>query len=101
MSRKISRAGAGLLAAVTVAGAAACGSGGSAPPTTTTFHGAATPSGSWPYPNGDLTNTRDAAGSAISSANVASLREAWSFRLAGQAAAGWARWARSWRRRSW
>jgi outer membrane protein assembly factor BamB len=87
MSRKISRAGAGLLAAVTVAGAAACGSS-SPPPVTTSFHGAATPSGSWPYPNGDLANTRDAAGSAISSANVASLREAWSFKLAGQAAAG-------------
>src|SRR6516165_5007858 len=87
MSRKISSAGAGLLAAVTVAGAAACSSS-PPPPTTTSFHGAATPSGSWPYPNGDLANTRDAAGSAISSANVASLREAWSFKLTGQAAAG-------------
>jgi len=64
MSRKISSAGAGLLAAVTVAGAAACSSS-PAPPATTSFHGAATPSGSWPYPNGDLANTRDAAGSAI------------------------------------
>ena len=87
MSRKISSAGAGLLAAVTVAGAAACSSS-PPPPVTTSFHGAAAPSGSWPYPNGDLANTRDAAGSAISSANVASLREAWSFKLTGTAAAG-------------
>ena len=33
-------------------------------------------------------NTRDAAGSRISSANVASLREAWTFKLTGTAAAG-------------
>src|SRR5215469_8293903 len=39
------------------------------------------PSGSWPYPNGDLANTRDAAGSTISSANVASLQQAWTFKL--------------------
>ena len=87
MSRKISSAGMGLLAAVIVAGAAACSSS-PPPPVTTSFHGAAAPSGSWPYPNGDLANTRDAAGSAISSANVASLREAWSFKLTGTAAAG-------------
>jgi alcohol dehydrogenase (cytochrome c) len=43
-------------------------------------------SGSWPYPNGDLANTRDAAGSPISSANVASLKEAWSFKLTGKGA---------------
>jgi outer membrane protein assembly factor BamB len=54
---------------------------------TVTFAGAAAPAGSWEYPNGDLTNTRDAAGSLISSANVASLREAWTFKLAGAAAA--------------
>jgi outer membrane protein assembly factor BamB len=46
-----------------------------------------TPFGSWPYPNGDLANTRDALGSAISSQNVATLREAWSFRLTGRGAA--------------
>src|SRR5215469_3768634 len=39
------------------------------------------PSGSWPYPNGDLANTRDAAGSTISSANVARLQQAWTFKL--------------------
>jgi len=42
---------------------------------------AAEPAGSWPYPNGDIANTRDAAGSAISSANVASLQQAWTFKL--------------------
>jgi hypothetical protein len=40
--------------------------------------GAATPSGSWPYPNGDLANTRDAAGSVITTVNVSKLKEAWS-----------------------
>jgi alcohol dehydrogenase (cytochrome c) len=71
----------GLLGAV----AAGCSSG-PPPPVTKAFAGAATPAGSWPYPNGDLANTRDAAGSAISSANVAKLREAWTFKLAGTAA---------------
>lgn len=46
-----------------------------------------TPSGSWPYPNGTLANTRVAAGSTISSANVATLKEAWSFKLTGKGAA--------------
>ena len=31
-------------------------------------------SGAWPYSDGDLANTRDAAGSAISSANVSALK---------------------------
>ena len=85
MSRKSTSAGVGLLAAVTLL-AAACSS--TPAPTTTAFHGAAAPSGSWPYPNGDLANTRDAAGSTISSANVSKLEEAWTFKLAGSAAAG-------------
>jgi alcohol dehydrogenase (cytochrome c) len=42
---------------------------------------AARPAGSWPYPNGDLANTRDAADSAITSANVAKLQQAWTFKL--------------------
>jgi outer membrane protein assembly factor BamB len=68
---------------------AACSSGGggsssSKPPVSR----AATPAGSWPYPNGDLANTRDAAGSAITSANVSRLAQAWTFRLAGAAAQG-------------
>ncbi len=44
--------------------------------------------GSWPYPNADLANTRDAPRSAISSANVAALKQAWVFKLSGAAAAG-------------
>jgi alcohol dehydrogenase (cytochrome c) len=77
------------LAALAAAGtflAAGCSSGQPAP-TTSAFGGAATPSGTWAEPNGDLGNTRDAA-STITAANVASLREAWSFRLTGTAAAG-------------
>ena len=67
----------------------AAGEGGSsAAQVTTRFPGAASPSGQWPYPNGDLANTREAPGSAISSANVAQLREAWVFKVAGTAAAG-------------
>ncbi len=82
----IRRAGVGacLLAAVSLL-AAACSS---ATPTATVFSGAAAPSGSWPYPNGNLANTRVAAGSVISSANVSKLAEAWTFKLAGTAAAG-------------
>jgi outer membrane protein assembly factor BamB len=47
-----------------------------------------TGSSSWPYPNADLANTRDATGSKISSANVSRLAQAWTFRLTGKAAAG-------------
>src|ERR1700722_4546762 len=78
--------GAGAAAAATVRLAAACSSSQPSP-TTSTFTGAATPSGSWAYPNGNLDNTRVAA-TTISSANVSSLREAWSFHLTGKAAAG-------------
>jgi alcohol dehydrogenase (cytochrome c) len=74
------------LVSVTVL-AAAC-SGSSSAPASTAFPGAAAPSGSWPYPDGDIANTRDASDSAISGANVSSLREAWAFKLAGPAAAG-------------
>ncbi len=79
--------GAGLLVAAASL-AAACSSSSAPPPATTTFHGAAAPSGSWAYPNGDLANTRDATGSSITAANVAKLKEAWSFKLSGTAAAG-------------
>src|ERR1700733_13842186 len=44
--------------------------------------------GAWPYPNADLANPRVAAGSTISSTNVSELKEAWTFKLTGQAAAG-------------
>jgi alcohol dehydrogenase (cytochrome c) len=60
---------------------AACSSTSTSTGTTVRNPKAATPAGSWPYPNGDLANTRDAAGSTISSANVASLRQAWTFKL--------------------
>ena len=65
---------------------AACGGGGKA----STRFSAPAPmaSASWLDPNGDLANTRDAAGSTISSANVAKLKEAWTFKLSGTAAAG-------------
>jgi alcohol dehydrogenase (cytochrome c) len=67
---------------------AAAFSGSSPAPTSTAFPGAAVPTGSWPYPNGDIANTRDAPESAISAANVSRLREAWVFKLVGKAAAG-------------
>ena len=78
---------AALLASVTMPAAAGAG-GSSAASLTTTFPGTASPSGQWPYPNGDLANTRVAPGSVISSANVSQLREAWAFKLTGKAAAG-------------
>jgi outer membrane protein assembly factor BamB len=43
---------------------------------------------SWPYPNADLANTRVATSSTISSTNVSELKEAWTFKLTGPAAAG-------------
>jgi alcohol dehydrogenase (cytochrome c) len=49
--------------------------------TTVTNPGAARPAGSWPYPNGDLVNTRDAAGATISSANISGRQQAWTFKL--------------------
>jgi alcohol dehydrogenase (cytochrome c) len=63
----------------------AAGCGGAAAPVSTVFAGAAVPSGSWPYPNGDIANTRDAPDAAISAANVSTLQEAWSFKLPGPA----------------
>jgi outer membrane protein assembly factor BamB len=81
-----SAAGLAVAVAVTVLGAA-CSSGSPAP-ASTTFPGAAAPAGSWPYPNGDLANTRNAPDPAISAANVSGLREAWAFKLTGTAAAG-------------
>ena len=55
---------------------------------TITFAAAPAARGSWPYPNGDIANTRDAAASTISSENVSKLAEAWTFKLTGPAAAG-------------
>jgi glucose dehydrogenase len=45
-------------------------------------------SASWPYPNADVANTRNAPDSTISSANVSGLEQAWTFKLSGAAAAG-------------
>jgi alcohol dehydrogenase (cytochrome c) len=68
---------------------AACTSGSAGPaPVSTRFAGATAPAGSWPYPDGDIANTRDALDSAISASNVSSLREAWTFKLAGTTSAG-------------
>ena len=80
--------GAAAAAAVTTVLLAAACSSSQSNPATSTFTGAATPSGTWAYPNGNLANTRVAADTTITAANVSSLREAWSFHLTGTAAAG-------------
>jgi alcohol dehydrogenase (cytochrome c) len=76
-----------LLVAMASMTAVACSSPAPAP-ASTVFRNTPAPSGSWIYPNGDLANTRDATTSTITSANVSRLREAWSFKLTGTAAAG-------------
>jgi outer membrane protein assembly factor BamB len=65
---------------------AACSSSSTPTGSTVTSHGAARPVGSWPYPNGDLANTRVAPGAIITSANVSRLQRAWTFKLTGTAA---------------
>ena len=86
-SRRTGRTCIGLsLLAVLALAAAACASSSTptatrSQPATTTNPAATPPSGSWPYPNADLTNTRQAPGSVISSANVSQLQQAWSFRI--------------------
>ena len=75
------RAAAALVAAGLLAAGCSSGPAGS----TVSNPKAPKPAGSWPYPNGDLANTRVAAGSVISSANVSGLRQAWSFKLTGSA----------------
>src|SRR5580700_10763765 len=60
---------------------AACSSASTPAGTTVTNPKAASPAGSWPYPNGDLANTRQAPGSVISSANVSQLQQAWTFQI--------------------
>jgi outer membrane protein assembly factor BamB len=84
---RLGRIASGVLGVVSVAGGLVAGCSSAPPaPVTSTFAGAARAAGTWAYPNGDLANTRDAAGSLISSANVAGLREAWTFKLTGAAA---------------
>jgi alcohol dehydrogenase (cytochrome c) len=79
------RIGLSLLAVLVAFLAAACGSSKpsatQSQSATTTKPKTASPSGSWPYPNADLANTRQAPGSVISSANVSKLREAWTFKV--------------------
>jgi glucose dehydrogenase len=90
MRQRTARFGRVASCVLAVVGAAGIVAGCSSAPTpvTSTFAGAARPAGSWAYPNGDLANTRDATGSQISMANVATLREAWTFKLTGAAATG-------------
>ena len=83
-TRMTARAYLGITVSVAVGLLVAACSGASTPTgSTVTNPQAATPAGSWPYPNGDLTNTRVAPDSVISAANVSGLREAWAFRLTG------------------
>jgi alcohol dehydrogenase (cytochrome c) len=82
-ARKTSRTS--LIMVVSVVAAACAATACTAPagttPETTANPKAAVPVGTWPYPNGDLANTRDAAGATISSANVRTLKQAWTFKL--------------------
>ncbi len=64
---------------------AACGGSGSKPKPSGAPPSA---SGSWPYPNADLANTRVAPDSTITSRDVTRLRQAWTFKLSGSAAKG-------------
>jgi alcohol dehydrogenase (cytochrome c) len=86
-TRSTWQTGAAAAAAVAAVLLAAACSSSQPNPATSAFKGAATPSGTWAYPNGNLANTR-VADTTITSANVSSLREAWSFHLSGKAAAG-------------
>ena len=65
----------------TAASFAACPTGGAA-----AGSASASATGSWPYPNGTMANTRDVPGSTITSGNVSTLRERWTFKLTGEAA---------------
>jgi outer membrane protein assembly factor BamB len=81
---------------LTAAGSLVAACGGGAPsagcqvtrPAGATNVAASPASVSWPYPNADLANTRTAVGSTISSQNVSSLQQAWTFKLTGKAAVG-------------
>jgi outer membrane protein assembly factor BamB len=73
------------VAALVAAGLLAAGCSSGPAGSTVNNPKAPRPAGSWPYPNGDLANTRVAAGSVISSANVSGLRQAWTFKLTGSA----------------
>ncbi len=78
------------VAAVLVTASLATAACGGSTPVTVTDKAAPKPlaSGSWQYSNGDLSNTRNAADSTITSANVSGLTQAWTFHITGPAAAG-------------
>jgi alcohol dehydrogenase (cytochrome c) len=78
---RIARARWGLAALVVVSLLASACSSSPSPSVTVRHTRAARPAGSWPYPNGDLANTRDAPGSVITSGNVSKLQQAWTFKL--------------------
>ncbi len=87
------RIGMSLLAVLVALLAGACAS--SSKPTvirtqsaTTINPKATSPSGSWPYPNADIANTRQAPASVISSANVSQLQQAWTFRISSKPGGG-------------
>lgn len=69
----------GVVAAVTAAALFSLGAtGSSASPVPVPVPPEATPiDGAWPYPNHDLGNSREATGSSITAANVATLHESW------------------------
>jgi glucose dehydrogenase len=79
---------AGLLVAACGGKAAATASSGCNTATGKAAAPTAGTSAAWPYSNLDLANTRDATGSAISSANVSRLAQTWTFKLTGKAATG-------------
>jgi alcohol dehydrogenase (cytochrome c) len=78
----------GLLVAACGGNGTAAASSGCKTLTTNVAASTAGGSGSWPYSNADLANTRDVTGSRISLANVSGLSQAWTFKLTGKAAAG-------------
>jgi outer membrane protein assembly factor BamB len=78
----------GLALSLSGCGAAAHAATGAGCQTIAGHLSGATAAGSWPFPNGDLANTRDAAGSQISSSNVGKLAQVWTFKLTGQATTG-------------
>jgi alcohol dehydrogenase (cytochrome c) len=79
---------AGLLVAACGGSGATTASAGCKTVTANAASSTAGASGSWPYSNADLANTRVATGSTISAANVSRLAQAWTFKLTGKAAAG-------------
>jgi outer membrane protein assembly factor BamB len=80
------RLGIGLIAALGLLTAGCSSAGPAKPPGPPAAKPEA--SGSWPYPNANLSNTRVAPDSVITAANVTKLRQAWSFPITGPAASG-------------